>query len=114
MTGLVRPLDDDWMAHRLDTSMPKTPPQQLKFSMTQWLRTIGWQDDTSKDSCSDSMTPWLEDDQLNALRPKVSALAQGLDGAAQKTPHWLEQLIMQWVEVTNDEMTEKATMQIGR
>ena len=82
MTGLVQPLDNDRMAHRLDTSIPETPPQQLEFSMTQWLRTIRWRNNTSRGSRSDSMTPWLEDNQLNALRPKVSALARRLDGAA--------------------------------
>ena len=104
MTRLVRPLDDNWMAYQLDTSTPsmsETPLQQLEFSMTQWLQIIRWCDNTSRGSCSDSMTLWLTDKQLDTLQPEVSASAQKLDNDVMIGCH-------------NDKMTEQATMQIGR
>ena len=51
----------------------------------------------------DVMTQWLEDDQLDALRPEVSASARGLDGAIQRSPHQgldNAMVIMQWLDVT--------------
>ena len=48
----------------------------------------------------DSMTQWLEDDQLDALRPEVFASHRGLDDAMDGC--------------YNDKLAEKATMQIGR
>ena len=78
------------------------------------MTTIGWRDNTNRGFHSDLMTLWLKDDQLNTLQPKFSILARGFDGLAQKGPPWLKHLMIQWVEVTNDEMTEKATIQIRR
>ena len=96
MTRVARPLDDDSMARRYEQRFS----QRLEALMTQWLRMIRWRDDTSRGSRSDSMTQWLEDDQLDALRPEVSASARGPDDAM--------------VGCYNDEMEKKATMQIGR
>ena len=73
---------------RLDDSMAADNPMARRYKQRFSQR------------LEDLMTQWLEDNQLDALRPEVSALAQGLDDAI--------------VGGYNDEMAEKATMPIGR
>lgn len=56
------------------------------------------------------MIQWILDDYLDALQPEVSTLAQSTNGATQRSPHWLKDLMMQLWDITNG----KTTMQIGR
>ena len=77
-------LADDLMTHQLRLC-PKASPQQLKASMIQWL-------------ADDPMARQYE--QTFLIRPEALALARQLDYT---------------IDVYyNDEMSEKATMQIGR
>ena len=80
-------LADDPMAHRLDVPMPRGLP-----ATTQGL------DDSMACGRSDGAT--IRADVLDTIRPEVSASARRLDDAMD--------------ECYNDEMSEKATMQIGR
>ena len=99
MTRVAQPLDDDWMTHQLDDSMPRGLP-----ATTQGLEDLMACGQTNGATApaevlvEDSMIQWLVDDHLEALRPEVSASAcdDAMDGCY------------------NDLMIEKAMMQIER
>ena len=102
MTRVVRPLDADRMAHRLDTSIPETSPQQLETSMTQWLG----------DNQLDTSTPETSPQQLKASMSQWLRTIRWRDD----TTRGLRIGSRTWWynEYYDDEMSEKATMQIGR
>ena len=90
---------DDPMARRYEQRFS----QRLKALITPWLADdpmVRRYQQSFSQRLKASMIQWLADDQLDALQSEVSASARGLDDAM--------------VGCYNDEMEEKATMQIGR